>query len=57
MVYLSNYLVDVGMGKLFVKALIQGAILPALNHAAGTRTWESSKKTVTTQEDDEPERQ
>ena len=45
------------MGKLFVKALIQGAILPALNHAAGTRTWESSKKTVTTQEDDEPERQ
>ena len=37
-VYLSNYLVDAGMGKLFVKALIQGSICPSLNHAAGTCT-------------------
>ena len=48
------------MMTLLKKAVISPtcrAILPALNHAAGTRTWESSKKTVTTQEDDEPERQ
>ena len=43
-VYLSNYLVDAGMGKLFVKALIQGEIFPALNHSDGTCTWDSSKK-------------
>ena len=43
-VYLSNYLVDAGMGKVFVKALIQGEILPALNHAAGACTWDSIKK-------------
>ena len=47
-VYLSNYIVDAGIGKLFVKALIQGAILPALNHSSGTCTWDSSNKTVTT---------
>ena len=35
LVYLSNYLVDAGMGKVFVKALIQGAICPTLNHTAG----------------------
>ena len=52
-VYLSNYLVDAGMGKVFVKALIQGEICPALNHDAGTCTWGSSKKTVTTPEDAE----
>ena len=34
-VYLSNYLVDAGMGKVFVNALIQGEICPALNHATG----------------------
>ena len=56
-VYLSNYLVDDGMGKVFLKALIQGAIFPDLNHAADTCTWESRKKTVTTPEDDEQERQ
>ena len=47
-VYLSNSLVDAGMGKVFVKALIQGEIFSALNHADGTCTWYSSKKTVTT---------
>ena len=56
-VYLSKYLVDAGMGKLFVKALIQGEICPALNYAAGTCTWDSSNKKVTTPEDDERERQ
>ena len=56
-VYLSKYLVDAGMGKVFVKAIIQGAICLALNHAAGTCTWYSIKKTVTTPEDDERERQ
>ena len=56
-VYLSNYLVDAGMGKVFLKALIQGAVLLALNHAAGTCIWDSSKKTVTTPEDAEQERQ
>ena len=45
------------MGKVFLKALSQGAIWPALNHAAGTCTWDSSKKTVTTPEGDERERQ
>ena len=54
-VYLSNYLVDDGMGKLFVKALIRGAICPALNHDAGTCTWDSSNKTVTTPDDADPE--
>ena len=56
-VYLSNYLVDAGMGKVFVKVLIQGAIFPSLNHAAGSCTWDSSKKTVITPEDAELERQ
>ena len=37
-VYLSNYLVDAGMGKVFLKALIQEAIFLARNHAAGTCT-------------------
>ena len=54
-VYLSNYLVDAGMGKVFVKALIQGEIFPELNHAAGACTWDISKKTVTTPEDSEQE--
>ena len=57
LVYLSNYLVDAGMGKVFLKALIQGAICPALNHAAGACTWNNSKKTVTTPDDAERERQ
>ena len=45
------------MGKVFVKALIKGAICPALNHSAGACTWDSSKKTVTTPEYSERERQ
>ena len=52
-VYLSNYLVDAGMGKLFVKELIKGEIFPALNHSGGTCTWDSSKKKVATPEDAE----
>ena len=56
-VYLSNYLVDAGMGEVFVKALIQGEICPALNHAAGNCTRERSNKTVTTTENAEQERQ
>ena len=56
-VYLSNYLVDAGMGKVFVKALIQEAICPDLNHTAGACTWDISKKKVTTPEDAEQERQ
>ena len=55
-VFLYNYNVDAGMGKVLLKALIQGENFPALNHAAGTCTWESSKKTVTTPEDAERER-
>ena len=55
-VYLSNYLVDAGMGKVFVKALIQGAVCPALNHASIACTCHSSNKTVTTPEDPERER-
>ena len=55
-VYLSNYLVDAGMSKVFVKARVHGAILPALNHGAGDFKRGSSKKTVTTPEDDELER-
>ena len=51
--YLSNYPVDAGMVKVFVKAIIQGEIFPALDHAAGTFTWFSSKKMVTTPEDSE----
>ena len=43
-VYLSNYIVDPGMGKVIVNALIQGEIFPALNHAAGTFIWDSNKK-------------
>ena len=45
------------MGKVFVKALFHVEICPALNHAAGTCTWEISKKTVTPPEDAERERQ
>ena len=45
------------MGKIFVKALIQGEICLALNHATGTCTWYSSNETVTTPEDAEKERQ
>ena len=45
------------MGKVFVNALIQGAVLLDLNHDAGTCTWGSSKKTVTTPDDAERERQ
>ena len=45
------------MGKVFVKALVQGAIFPALNQASGTRTWDRSKKKVTTPEDAEREQQ
>ena len=56
-VYLSNYIVDTGMGKVFVKALIQGEICPALNHAAGACTWDRIKKTVTTPDDAEQEQQ
>ena len=56
-VYLSNYLVDVDIGKVFVKALIQGEICSALNHTDGTCTWDRSNKTVTTPEDTELERQ
>ena len=52
-VYLSNYIFEAGIGKVFVNALIQGAIFPTLNHAAGTFTWDSSNKTFTTQEDSE----
>ena len=54
-VYLSNYLVDDGMGKVFVKAIIQGEICPDLNHSAGTCTWDSSNKAVTTPEDTQRE--
>ena len=57
LVYLSNYLADAGMGKVFVKALIKGAIWPSLNHADGTCTWDSINKTVTTPEDAEREQQ
>ena len=56
LVYLSNYLVDACMGKVFVKALIQGAVFPALNHAVGTCTWEISKKKVTISENAKQER-
>ena len=52
-VFLSNYLVDAGMGDVFVNALIQGEICLALNHASGNCTWERNKKTVTTPEDAE----
>ena len=52
-VYLSNYLFDADMGKVFVKAIIQGEIYPALNHAAGTFTWDIINKTFTTPEDAE----
>ena len=45
------------MGKVFLKALIQGEIFPALNHADFTYTWYSSNKTVITPEDAEQERQ
>ena len=55
-VYLSNYLVYSGMGKVFVKELIQGAIFPDLNYAGGTCTQDSSNKTVDTPEDGERER-
>ena len=48
LVYLSKYIVDTGMGKVFVKELIQGAICLNLNHAASTCTWDSTKKTFTT---------
>ena len=37
-VYLSSYLVDAGMGKVFLKALIQGAIFLSLNHDVGAFT-------------------
>ena len=56
-VSLSNYLVDAGMGKVFVKSLIQRAIFLSLNPSSGNFTWDSSNKTVTTPEDDERERQ
>ena len=39
------------MGKLFVNALIQRALCPALNHATGNCTRDSNKKTVITPED------
>ena len=56
-VYLSKYLVDSGMNKVFLKALIQGSIFPSLNHAAGACTWGNRKKTVTTLQDAEREQQ
>ena len=43
------------MCKLFVNALIRGEFWPALNHAAGICTWDSSKKTFITPEYDERE--
>ena len=55
--YLSNYFFDAGMGKVFVKSLIQGEIFPPLNHAAGTCKWDSNKKKFTTSDDPERERQ
>ena len=55
-VYLSNYLVDAGIGKVFVNTIIQGAIFLALNYATGTCTGGSNKKTVTTPDDAEQER-
>ena len=45
------------MGKVFVNALIKGEICPDLNHDAVTCTWDSNKKTVTTPNDAERERQ
>ena len=57
LVYLSNYFIDASMGKVFVNEVTQGEICAALNHAAGTCTWDSSKKTSTTKEDAELERQ
>ena len=56
-VYLSSYLVHAGMGKVFLKAILQGAIFLALNHDVGAFTWDISKKIVTTPEDAELERQ
>ena len=56
LIYLSKYLVDAGMDRIFVKALIQEAIFPDLNHVAGTCTWDSNKKTVTTPKYAERER-
>ena len=44
------------MGKVFVKALFHVEICPALNHAAGTCTWEISKKKVTISENAKQER-
>ena len=56
-VYLSNYLVDASMVNVFLKALIQGDICLDLNRTASTCTWDINKKTVTTPEDSEQERQ
>ena len=50
---MSNYLVDAGMGNVFMKSLIQGGICPDLNHAAGTCTWDRGGGIVTTPEDAE----
>ena len=44
------------MGKVFVKALIQGETCPSLNHGAGTCTWDSINKPVIPPEDAERER-
>ena len=43
-VYLSSYLVEADIVKVFVKAFNEGEIYPALNHADGACTWGSSKK-------------
>ena len=56
-VYLSNYIFDAGIGKVFVNSLIQREIFLSLNHADGTCTWDINNKTVTTHEDTERERQ
>ena len=44
-VYLLKYLVDAGMGKVFVKSLIQGVIFLEVNHPTGTCTWYNNNHT------------
>ena len=45
------------MVKVFVNALIRGAICLALNHASSTCTWDSNNNTVTTPGGSKRERQ
>ena len=55
--YLTHYLEDVGMDKVFVKELLKESCDPSLFHSAAQCTWDKDKCILSTPEDKEREKE